>query len=168
MFSLIAGLFTNSWLKWAGVAILCGLIVILTYMLKGATERAAVAEDRYLAVVVDMNQMSKIAQAERKKAITIIAKKDEDLALSAEVSEGRRVQLIKIYGQVAHLKTIARPEHEKNCPVHPAYAAAIGFMRGEAAEYNLSTSDRGHLPDSTARTSSMHGRTGVPAAPVGR
>lgn len=156
-FSSITGLFSNTWVKLIVVAILCGLIVVLGFLLKQETERAAVMEDRYFAALAESERLVMIMEGNAKAAAEEVAKLKADLVLSAQVSRERQASNKKLSRQIARLQRIERPEHEKSCPVHPAITAAFDIMRGETAKDDLRAEGGDPRSNTAAGTASLLG-----------
>jgi len=160
--STVAGLFTSSWcwLKWtliaAGAAALIGILALLWHDYQSAKSDASRYKTLYEETLTDLHQAANIARRNAEAWDAERQRFQADLKLSAEVSATRLDRLNKLTGQIARLQRIERPDHEKDCPVHPAIVAAFDMLR----EQDAGTADRAD-PESENRDPDAAGRTAV-------
>ncbi len=127
-----------SWLGGLGIgtiikSLLCGLVAVVAIWTWNdyknlRTENAAliVQRDRILAA----------HKENLRQALKIQKQLKADLEAQAQIADERAKKTASLARQVTALKKIERPEHEKNCPIHPAIVYAIERLRHKDGNSN--------------------------------
>ncbi|MCJ2164657.1 MULTISPECIES: hypothetical protein [unclassified Pseudodesulfovibrio] len=137
--SIVTGIFSSSWgwLKWALLAALAAALITALALhwndYQHAKHNAVYYQDKWDQAQADLLQAASIARQNAEAWAMERSRLEADLELSARVSAARSDSLNKLAGQIAQLKKITRPDHEKDCPIHPAIVAAFDLLRGEDA-----------------------------------
>jgi len=167
IFSVVSGWFTSggSWIKWAGIGILLVIVFAAGALhwndYQRAKHDAAAYKTLYDGAVSDLRNAAEIERQNIEAWDRERASLKKDLALSARVSSARLDRMHTLAGQIAQLKKIERPDHEKDCPIHPAVAAAFDILREQATGPEAGSDPEAGSEDEDPATgiAPVHGRS---------
>lgn len=160
--SWAGGLFGSGVVKLVLAGLLAGLLTLLWFDYQDAKDAASRRAEQVKTLNETVRTMARASGEEARKSAEREAALRADLELSARVSQARRTALLELQEQLASIHCIERPDHEKNCPLHPAVVAAFDILRGEAG-----TIRSGHDPDRNADLDPAAGAFDVQPGPGG-
>lgn len=144
--SWASGLTGSRLVKLVLAGLLAGLLALLWLDYQDAKDAASRSAEQVKTLNGQVRTMAKASGEEARKSAAREAALQADLELSAQVSKERREALLNLTDHLASIQAITRPDHEKNCPLHPAVVAAFDILRGEASGVRIGHDQNGN-PD---------------------